>query len=230
MKIKGLVLEVQKNSVTVLTPDGEFRRLPKRGAVNVGDEYSYSTFNFYPLTGVAAAITVLLVSGLILASLSNPLTVAEPPKGGEPSGDGLIVAREEANREEENSQNEENQLGEALEETVEPAQGEDAPLPPQEEEANEPPAPPAPPVEGESTQPPVESEEQEPAPEVEGNQEEAAASEEEEEPAPTGEEEGEEIPEEPVIVPAEAEDDEETGPLFKEALRKIRDWYLNLVQ
>ena len=127
MKIKGLVLEVQKNSVTVLTPDGEFRRLPKRGAVNVGDEYSYSTFNFYPLTGVAAAITVLLVSGLILASLSNPLTVAEPPKGGEPSGDGLIVAREEVNREEENSQNEENQLGEALEETVEPAQGEDAP-------------------------------------------------------------------------------------------------------
>ena len=33
-----------------------------------------------------------------------------------------------------------------------------------------------------------------------------------------------------MIVPAEAEDDEETGPLFKEALRKIRDWYLNLVQ
>lgn len=88
MKVKGLVLEIKKNKVIVLTPDGQFRSLPKKGEVKVGDEYTYTT-SFRPYLAVAASLALLLVSSVLLPSVfewplfagegnnSDPLVVAQ---------------------------------------------------------------------------------------------------------------------------------------------------------
>ncbi|MDW7650809.1 MAG: anti-sigma factor domain-containing protein [Bacillota bacterium] len=70
MKTRGIVLEVEKNNVTVLTPDGRYCRLPRYGQVQIGQEYCQKTSSRPWMT--AAAIFLL-----ILASSLYSLTV--PP-------------------------------------------------------------------------------------------------------------------------------------------------------
>ena len=74
MKTKGLVLEVQKNNVIVMTADGQFQKLPKRGRVEVGDEYSYATSSHSWLA--VASVMVLLVSSLLVNSINKPIPSA----------------------------------------------------------------------------------------------------------------------------------------------------------
>ncbi|MBS4031356.1 MAG: anti-sigma factor domain-containing protein [Clostridiales bacterium] len=75
MKTKGLVMEVQKNTVVVLTKDGRFCRLPRSGSVQVGEEYAYgSSSSFRPWFAVAAVLMLALAS--ILLPLTNPAVPA----------------------------------------------------------------------------------------------------------------------------------------------------------
>lgn len=75
MRVSGIVLDVKKDTVTVMTPDGGFRRLPRRGQVAVGQKYSYST-------GVgrgwvaAAAVLLAVLASVLLPALQQPAVAA----------------------------------------------------------------------------------------------------------------------------------------------------------
>ena len=73
LKNRGIVLEVGKNSVTVLTSDGRYRRLPRRGHVQIGQEYCYST-SARPWMAAAAMFMLLFASSLVyLAAPGSPV-------------------------------------------------------------------------------------------------------------------------------------------------------------
>ena len=74
MKTKGLVMEVQKNTVVVLTQDGRFCRLPRHGQVLIGEEYAYGSSSLHPWLAVAAVLVLALAS--ILLPLTNPAVLA----------------------------------------------------------------------------------------------------------------------------------------------------------
>lgn len=59
MKARGIVMDVQKNTVIVLTPDGRFCRLARHGQVAVGQEYAGKA-PARPWIGAAAAVFMLL--------------------------------------------------------------------------------------------------------------------------------------------------------------------------
>ena len=236
MKCKGLVLSVEKNTVTVLTPDGEFRRLPRRGKVKVGEEYTYSSIN--RLAVAAASIIVLIASSPLVASFYRPAPAVEGP-GDKPVLEEPIVARNEQEQDDVKKepgtvtpqQPEEGDTGQ-----VDPPAGQDnrtkqpgAATPegskqtaPDNKPANNPP-----PAKQNNTAPPAAEDPQEEA-KTPGGQEENPPAGENEPPAeePAGQDEGEaneEVPEAPVIVPAENE------PVFQEASRRSPwEWLLNL--
>ena len=91
MKIKGLVLEIQKNKVIVLTPDGQFRSLPKRGKVKVGDEYTY-TVSLRPYLAVAASLALLLMSSVFISSVYDLPLFAGKAENTDP----VLVAQNDA--------------------------------------------------------------------------------------------------------------------------------------
>lgn len=70
MKTKGLVMEIEKNAVIVMTPCGRFRRLPKRGHVDIGDEYSYASAGYRSWLAVAS-VFLLLVSSVFATSVQG---------------------------------------------------------------------------------------------------------------------------------------------------------------
>ncbi len=75
MKTRGLVMEVHKNTVLVMNRDGRFKRLPKRGRVEVGDDYSYGTA--FPRSQLAVAAVLLLALASVFLPLQNqPVTSA----------------------------------------------------------------------------------------------------------------------------------------------------------
>lgn len=88
-------MDVQKNTVTVITKEGEFRRLPRRGQVEVGDDYSCSTFSGAYI--VAASLALLVMSSVVLSSLNSPVPLVRPDRSGEPSR--IIVAEPERGEE-----------------------------------------------------------------------------------------------------------------------------------
>ncbi len=68
-------MEVHKNTVLVMTRDGRFKRLPKRGRVEVGDDYSYGTA--FPRSQLAVAAVLLLALASVFLPLQNqPVTSA----------------------------------------------------------------------------------------------------------------------------------------------------------
>lgn len=204
MKTKGLVLEVQRNTVTVLTSDGQFCKLPKRGRVEIGEEYCYTTSNRLYLA--VASVAILILSSLLVSHLYEPAPSAHRPLDSAQGPESLV----------------------ASEDPVETPEGPDTVVrntdnPPQQPEPEEitPPnsdtvEPAKPPVDNETpTKPPANNQVTPPAePEVpEGNVE--------EEPQPNEEEP---VPENPVLV---AENENE--PIFEEANRRnLMDWFLEL--
>jgi hypothetical protein len=73
LRIRGIVLEVEKNNVTVLTPDGRYRRLPRLGNVQIGQEYCHST-SARPWMAAAAMFMLLFASSLYyLAAPAAPV-------------------------------------------------------------------------------------------------------------------------------------------------------------
>jgi len=229
MKSKGLVLSVEKNTVTVLTPDGEFRRLPRRGAVRVGEEYTYSTTN--RLVVAAASVVILIASSPLVASFFRPAPSVEGP-GDKPVLEEPIVAHTEREQNEAGQEPgkvtpqrpEEGDTGQ-----VEPPAGQDdkqeqldvtKPEKPKQAAPDNKPVN-KPPAKQNNTAPPPAEKPQEEA-KTPGGQEENPPAEEE----PAGQNEGEtneEVPEAPVIVPAENE------PVFQEASRRSPwEWLLNL--
>ena len=75
MKTRGLVLEVRKNSVLVVTRDGKFRCLPRQGIAEVGKEYCYKTpFPFSQLA--VAAVILLAVASVFIPMQHQPVSVA----------------------------------------------------------------------------------------------------------------------------------------------------------
>jgi hypothetical protein len=74
LKTRGLVLEVNKNNVLVLTRDGRFKNLPRRGRVEVGSEYSYGTY--FPRAQLAVAAVMLLALASVLLPLQGRMAPA----------------------------------------------------------------------------------------------------------------------------------------------------------
>lgn len=70
MKTSGIVLEVHRNTVTVMTPDGRFCRLARYGHVEVGQEYS-GRKPARPWLAAAAVFLLLFVSALYPLSSSQ---------------------------------------------------------------------------------------------------------------------------------------------------------------
>lgn len=58
---EGLVMEVYKEYVVVLTNDGEFLKLRKKGMVNIGDLYKQKIYRKQPLYYYAAAAIIVFV-------------------------------------------------------------------------------------------------------------------------------------------------------------------------
>ncbi|HHX74576.1 MAG TPA: anti-sigma factor domain-containing protein [Firmicutes bacterium] len=231
MKRKGLVLSVEKNTVTVLTPEGEFRRLPRRGTVKVGEEYTYSTTN--RLVVAAASVIILIASSPLVASFYRPAPVVEGP-GTDPVLEEPIVARNEGQTGAEQDPGKVTPQVPDAGDTgqVEPPAVQDnnnkqpnvTPEKPGQTAADQPGN--KPPTKKDNTTPPaVKQQEETPAPSGQTENPPAAAEEPPaQEPAnPPAGETPEEVPEAPEIVTAENE------PVFQEASRfSPWEWLLNL--
>ncbi|MCW3490796.1 anti-sigma factor domain-containing protein [Dethiobacter alkaliphilus] len=74
MTTRGIVMEVKKNKVTVLTPDGRFCTVPRHGRVQVGQEYSYT--RSFRLWYAAAAVLVLLLFSALIPFTQTPEVMA----------------------------------------------------------------------------------------------------------------------------------------------------------
>lgn len=59
--VEGLVMELYKDHVIVMTKSGEFLKLKKRGSVNVGDIYKENIYRKIPLFVYAAAAALIFV-------------------------------------------------------------------------------------------------------------------------------------------------------------------------
>jgi hypothetical protein len=58
---EGLVMEIYKNYVVVMTNSGEFLKLRKKGIVNIGDIYKQKIYTGQPLYYYAAAALIIFV-------------------------------------------------------------------------------------------------------------------------------------------------------------------------
>jgi hypothetical protein len=63
-------MEIRKNTVVVLTQDGQFSRLPRCGQVQIGEEYAYGASSSRPWLAVAAVLLLALAS--VFLPLTNP--------------------------------------------------------------------------------------------------------------------------------------------------------------
>ena len=63
MKTRGIVMEVNKKTVTVITKDGRFCRLPKRSHVEIGQEYAYHSSS-RPWMSAAAVLVFLVLTAV----------------------------------------------------------------------------------------------------------------------------------------------------------------------
>lgn len=59
--IEGMVMELYKNHVIVMTKSGEFLKLRKRGNVNIGDIYKENIYRRIPIFTYAAAAALIFV-------------------------------------------------------------------------------------------------------------------------------------------------------------------------
>ncbi|HHV57593.1 MAG TPA: anti-sigma factor domain-containing protein [Firmicutes bacterium] len=87
MQVKGIVVEVHETSVVVVTPEGEFLELPRRGCVRLGQAVLLGRErNLFPeLSRTLAAIAAALIIAIGLARVEVPVETLRPPATAAPA-------------------------------------------------------------------------------------------------------------------------------------------------